>query len=171
MAQGYRIHLSVQEMQVPSLCWEEPLKNEMPTHSIILAWTEDPGGLQTTGSQESDMTKQQQQQHMCVKWIVKKNKKWILSSICIGSEDIHISHVTYNASMFSKKPLLNIHFISFSSDSEPVSYYDLSYFFNISQAWFLLCYLVLTLFFSCLIYCSKIWTPLLGICLTCMKKQ
>ena len=118
----------------------------MPTHSSILAWTVDPGGLQPTGSQESDMTKQQQQQHICIKWILKKNKKWILSSICIGSEDIHISHVTYNASMFSKKPLLNIHFISFSSDSEPVSYHDLSYFFNISQVWFLLCYLVRTLF-------------------------
>ena len=41
--------------------WEEPLEKEMATHSNILAWripwTEEPGGLQSMGSQESDMTK------------------------------------------------------------------------------------------------------------------
>ena len=39
---------------------EDPLEKEMATHSTILAWeipwTEDPGGLQSMGSQESDMT-------------------------------------------------------------------------------------------------------------------
>ena len=39
----------VQEMQVPSLGWEDPLEKEMATHSSILAWeipwTEEPGGL------------------------------------------------------------------------------------------------------------------------------
>ena len=38
-----------QEMQVPSLCWEAPLKEKVATHSSILAWeipwTEKPGGL------------------------------------------------------------------------------------------------------------------------------
>ena len=38
-----------QEMQVQSLGWEDPLEEEMATHSSILAWripwTEDPGGL------------------------------------------------------------------------------------------------------------------------------
>jgi len=42
-------------MQVPSLVWEDPLKKEMATHSSILAgiipWTDDPGGLQSMGSQ------------------------------------------------------------------------------------------------------------------------
>ena len=37
-----------------------PLKKEMATHSSITAWkipwTEEPGGLQTIGSQESDTT-------------------------------------------------------------------------------------------------------------------
>ena len=37
---------------------EEPLEKEMATHSSILAWeipwTEEPGGLQSLGSQESD---------------------------------------------------------------------------------------------------------------------
>ena len=47
-------------MQVQSLGWEVPLEEEMATHSSILAWriswTEEPGGLQSIGSQESDMT-------------------------------------------------------------------------------------------------------------------
>ena len=46
---------AVQEMQVQSLGWEDPLEKEMATHSSILAWkiswTEEPGGLQSTGSQ------------------------------------------------------------------------------------------------------------------------
>ena len=44
-----------QEMQVQSLGWESPLEKEMVTHSSILAWktpwTEEPGGLQSKGSQ------------------------------------------------------------------------------------------------------------------------
>ena len=39
---------------------EDPLEKEMATHSSILAWripwTEDPGGLQSKGSQELDTT-------------------------------------------------------------------------------------------------------------------
>jgi len=46
----------MQEMQVLSLGWEDPLEEEMTTHSSILAWkisrTEEPGGLQSTGSQK-----------------------------------------------------------------------------------------------------------------------
>ena len=38
-----------------SLGWEDPLEKEMATHSSILAWeipwTEEPGGLQSSGSQ------------------------------------------------------------------------------------------------------------------------
>ena len=45
----------MQEMWVPSLGWEDPLVSEMATSSSILAWrisrTEEPGGLQTMGSQ------------------------------------------------------------------------------------------------------------------------
>ena len=47
-----------QETWVQSLCQEDPLEKEMATHSCILAWkipwTEEPGGLQSIGSQESD---------------------------------------------------------------------------------------------------------------------
>ena len=38
-----------------TLGWEDPLEKEMTTHSTILAWeipwTEEPGGLQSMGSQ------------------------------------------------------------------------------------------------------------------------
>ena len=44
-----------QEMQVQSLGQEDPLGEEMATHSSILAWeipwTEEPGRLQSMGSQ------------------------------------------------------------------------------------------------------------------------
>ena len=44
----------MQETQVPSLGQEDPLEQEMATHSSILAWeiswTEEPGGLQSMGS-------------------------------------------------------------------------------------------------------------------------
>ena len=46
---------AMQEMWVHSLGGEEPLEKEMATHSSILAWeipwTEEPGGLQSMGSQ------------------------------------------------------------------------------------------------------------------------
>ena len=46
---------AVQEIQVQSLGWEDPLEKGMATHSSILAWripwTEEPGGLQSMGSQ------------------------------------------------------------------------------------------------------------------------
>ena len=46
---------AMQETQVCSLGQEDPLEKEMATHSSILAWriswTEEPGWLQSTGSQ------------------------------------------------------------------------------------------------------------------------
>ena len=45
----------MQETQVQSLGWEDPLVNTMAIHSSILAWripwTGEPGGLQSVGSQ------------------------------------------------------------------------------------------------------------------------
>ena len=46
---------AMHETQVRSLGWEDPLEEGMATHSSILAWrvpwTEEPGGLQSIGSQ------------------------------------------------------------------------------------------------------------------------
>ena len=47
--------LSMQEIWVRSLGWEDPLEKDMATHSSTLAWkiprTEEPGRLQSLGSQ------------------------------------------------------------------------------------------------------------------------
>ena len=55
MAQRIKCLPAMQETWVPSLGWEDPLEKEMATHSSILAWripwTEEPGELQSTGSQ------------------------------------------------------------------------------------------------------------------------
>ena len=55
MAQRLRHLPGMRESRVRSLGWEDPLEKEMATHSSILAWrivwTEEPGGLQSMGSQ------------------------------------------------------------------------------------------------------------------------
>ena len=55
MTQRVKNLLVVQEIQVRSLGQEDPLEKEMATHASILAWTipwtEEPGGLQSMGSQ------------------------------------------------------------------------------------------------------------------------
>ena len=55
MAQTVKNLPAMQETQVQSLGREESLDKKMATHSSILAWeilwTEEPGGLQSLGSQ------------------------------------------------------------------------------------------------------------------------
>ena len=55
MAHTVKNLLARLETQVQSLGGEDPLEKEMVTHSSILArrtpWTEEPGGLQSMGSQ------------------------------------------------------------------------------------------------------------------------
>ena len=49
--------LAMPETQVQSLGWEDPLEKEIAAHSSILAWripwTEEPGRLQSIGSQRA----------------------------------------------------------------------------------------------------------------------
>ena len=51
---------AVQETRVQSLSWDDLLEKEMATQSSFLAWeipwTEEPGRLQSLGSQEWDTT-------------------------------------------------------------------------------------------------------------------
>ena len=59
----------MQETQVQSLGGEDPLEEEMVTHSSVLAWeipqTEEPGGLQSMGSQKGGHNlATKEQQHM-----------------------------------------------------------------------------------------------------------
>ena len=55
MAQTVKKLLTMQETQVRSLGWEDPLEKGMATHSSILAWripwTEEPDRLQYMGLQ------------------------------------------------------------------------------------------------------------------------
>ena len=48
---------AMQKIQVRSLGWDDPLQEEMATHSGIVAWkipwTEEPGRLQSMGLQTS----------------------------------------------------------------------------------------------------------------------
>ena len=61
----------MQEMWVQSLGQEEPLEKEMAIHSSILAWeipwTEEPGGLQTLGSESQTRLRAEQQQQVVEK--------------------------------------------------------------------------------------------------------
>ena len=63
MGQWSRICLpeqEAQEIRVPSLGREDPLEEEMATHSRIpaweISWTEESGGLLSMGHKESDTT-------------------------------------------------------------------------------------------------------------------
>ena len=66
LAQTVKNLPAMQETWVQSLGWEDPLEKEMATHSRILAWkipwTEEPGGLQSMGSQRigQDLVAKQQ---------------------------------------------------------------------------------------------------------------
>ena len=60
MAQVVKGLSAMWETWILSLGWEDPLEKEIAAHSSILAWkipwTEEPGRLQSLGSQESDRT-------------------------------------------------------------------------------------------------------------------
>ena len=68
---------AVQEMEVWSLGWGDPLKKEMATHSSILAWenvwTDEPGGLQSMGLQKSRT------------WLSKLNRTIVIICFDLGS--------------------------------------------------------------------------------------
>ena len=62
MAQKVKNLPVMQDTQVQSLDWDDPLEKEMATHSSILAWRipwmEEPGGLQPVGHEELDTNEQ-----------------------------------------------------------------------------------------------------------------
>ena len=55
MAQTVKNLPAMEETRIQSLDWEDPLEKGIASHSSILAWripwTEEPGGLQSMGSQ------------------------------------------------------------------------------------------------------------------------
>ena len=73
---------AMQEIWVRSINWEDPLKQEMATHSSILAWkipwTEEPGGQQ--GLKELDV--QLSTGHSAYQEALPKGKPSYLSKTC-----------------------------------------------------------------------------------------
>ena len=71
---------ATQETQVQSLSWEDHLEKERATHSGSLAWeipwTEEPGGLPSLGSQESDTSEQLNNHHLLLSTV----RPWRLST-------------------------------------------------------------------------------------------
>ena len=57
MAQTVKLLSTMQETWVRSLGWEDPLEKEMAIHSSTIVWkipwTEEPGRLQSMGSQRA----------------------------------------------------------------------------------------------------------------------
>ena len=76
-----------QETRVQSLGREDPLQEEMATHSSILAWaipwTEEPGKLQSKGPEESNTTEQSNHFEIIKK---KKNVYYNLQTIILNTE-------------------------------------------------------------------------------------
>ena len=64
MAQLGKKPPAMPETRVQSLGWEDPPEKGTATHASVLAWripwTEEPGGLESTGSKESDTTELRQ---------------------------------------------------------------------------------------------------------------
>ena len=75
----------MQEAQVRSLSQEDPLEKEMAAHSSILAWkipwTEEPGRLQSMGSQRVGHD-----------WATKQNCSHKMHSVCSETTQTHFSH-------------------------------------------------------------------------------
>ena len=70
----------MQETQVRFLGWEDPLEQEMAIHSSILAWrilcTEEPGRLQSVGSQGSGMTESCAHTYTHTQSGIQENDRW-----------------------------------------------------------------------------------------------
>ena len=92
VAQWSRVHPPVQETWVRSLGQEDPLEKEMATHSSILAWkilwTEEPGGLQSMGSQKVRHNSYTQHMHthncmgyLCF-WIHVNHRSVVRTDVC-----------------------------------------------------------------------------------------
>ena len=72
---------AMRETWVRSLGWEHPLEEEMATHSSILAWeiswTEEPGGVQSVGSQKVRYSwATEHPRRPCDYWVPISNRFW-----------------------------------------------------------------------------------------------
>ena len=90
---------AMQETQVLSLGWEDPLEEEIATHSNILAWkipwTEEPGGLQSIGLQRVRHD-----------WVTNTHIKYTIHVMCLNyPETTPPSPSRSMKKLFSMKPV------------------------------------------------------------------
>ena len=80
-----------------TLGWEDPLEKETATHSSILVWkipwTEEPGGLQSMGGTESDVTERLTHTHTQEAIIFHMNNAWY-NRIMYGLKDPFQGQIT-----------------------------------------------------------------------------
>ena len=86
-----------QETQVQSLSQEDPLEDEMASHSSVLAWktpwTEEPGRLQPLGSQSvghdwvTEHTEMMGVSMLMAHWVIFIKSHWINHRLPFGSDD------------------------------------------------------------------------------------
>ena len=97
-----------QEMPVRSLCWEDPLKEEMATHANILAWTapwaEELGRLQSTGSQK--VGQDWETEHAHINSTLRQSLGQRNASLSIK---IRLSRVNYYSSQGPRSLLCSVH--------------------------------------------------------------
>ena len=83
-------------MVVWSLGWEDPLEKEMAIHSSIFAWripwTEEPGSLQSTGSQRVDTT--EATEHACMQVLSECSHKRFMR---IHQRQMHCTDVQFHS--------------------------------------------------------------------------
>ena len=83
-------------MQVPSLCWEDPLEKEMAPHSSILSWripwTEEPGELHPMGLQsQTQLRDETTTESRSGRWLilVTFGARPLLSCLVITASSLH----------------------------------------------------------------------------------
>ena len=96
---------AVQETLVQSLGWEDPLEEGRTTHSSILAWkipwTEEPGGLQSMGSQRvrqdwSDLALMQWTTYLFPKWEKTESALYYQYCFCVYTVWEHVRNIKHN---------------------------------------------------------------------------
>ena len=103
-------------MWVRSLGEEDPLEEEMATHSSILAWripwTEEPGGLQSMGSQRVGHNLATEQQQMAVITLMYSSSsdgsEWVRDELaCVTSRAFERHSSTYRVSDLHSTPMMS----------------------------------------------------------------
>ena len=119
----------MKQRRVQSLGREKPLEKEVVTHSAILAWripwTEDPGGLKSMGSQESDTIQQLSHQYHSQLMAQNPNFPQICESLCFDKVNILLFIVSIILALFLVSHLYVFYFSFFA-----VTYLALSQVFS-----------------------------------------